>query len=808
VLDDYADLLTAAAEEALAGRARVLLVGGPCGGGAVLGEFATAVAGRFGEMVRFRCTPESAHRGLSAVRALFEFSADTSAETMRARLLHSLSERSLAVLVEDAHWCDEPSLLLFDALLRDAADRPFLAMFGRGSVGRSPADRALAGIAAQRRCRTLTVRGDAPSTVASSGQEVQSSHLRAVATAMAVLGAGDAGLVSLLSGVPRAKARAAIAELTPLNDGPALLAGLSRDQVVALRAKAARLLHDAARPATEIAGHLVALPRLGEPWMVDTVLEAAAAAERAGALATAVRYLARVTVARPGHLGARLALARALTALDPEMAMAELDEVVGLPAGPRARRTVVALFARAASVARPGDLGPVKAILARAGEKAEPAALAALSTNREAAAETLRARVGEGPEDPQGGLDHALRALSLAMRGRHPQIAASWARSLLRPDSPAGSLSLLSAATVLNLAADAPNSLRALDSAVADSITQGAPATIAQALATRSLALREYGDPCGADSDARAAALIAAPSSGDSGPALWRVALAAALYYAESPEAAERLLRRVPESEPERLLRLIWLARAKTVGGEVDDALRYLAECAKRHEASNFANPVLAPWWFESALILGGLGRSGAAADHVERGRDLVRGWPTPQARGLLLLAEATVAPDPVEPLREAGRVLATSFSRLEHARAEFLLGRAFLRREDRTAARRHLRQAALLATTSGWRALAATAREALGIAGGRMRRTVPQCANLLTEREREVAEMVAGGASNRDVAAALFVSSRTVELHLTNIYRKLAVTSRDRLLDALGKQRARTASDATTLGSWHGLAG
>jgi len=56
----------------------------------------------------------------------------------------------------------------------------------------------------------------------------------------------------------------------------------------------------------------------------------------------------------------------------------------------------------------------------------------------------------------------------------------------------------------------------------------------------------------------------------------------------------------------------------------------------------------------------------------------------------------------------------------------------------------------------------------------------------VLTQREREVAGLVAGGASTRDVAGALFVSPRTVELHLTNVYRKLAVDSRAELAAAL----------------------
>ncbi len=58
--------------------------------------------------------------------------------------------------------------------------------------------------------------------------------------------------------------------------------------------------------------------------------------------------------------------------------------------------------------------------------------------------------------------------------------------------------------------------------------------------------------------------------------------------------------------------------------------------------------------------------------------------------------------------------------------------------------------------------------------------------ADRLTLREREVAGLAAGGASNRDIAARLHLSARTVENHLQSVYAKLGVTSRDQMADAL----------------------
>jgi DNA-binding NarL/FixJ family response regulator len=55
-----------------------------------------------------------------------------------------------------------------------------------------------------------------------------------------------------------------------------------------------------------------------------------------------------------------------------------------------------------------------------------------------------------------------------------------------------------------------------------------------------------------------------------------------------------------------------------------------------------------------------------------------------------------------------------------------------------------------------------------------------------LTRREREVAGLAASGVSNKEIAARLYLSARTVENHLQRIYAKLGVTSRNQLAEAL----------------------
>jgi LuxR family transcriptional regulator, maltose regulon positive regulatory protein len=66
--------------------------------------------------------------------------------------------------------------------------------------------------------------------------------------------------------------------------------------------------------------------------------------------------------------------------------------------------------------------------------------------------------------------------------------------------------------------------------------------------------------------------------------------------------------------------------------------------------------------------------------------------------------------------------------------------------------------------------------------------RPAPVWAAELTEREWEVATAVASGASNSEIASELFMSYKTVEAHLTRVYRKLGVRNRTQLVIAIGR--------------------
>jgi DNA-binding CsgD family transcriptional regulator len=83
---------------------------------------------------------------------------------------------------------------------------------------------------------------------------------------------------------------------------------------------------------------------------------------------------------------------------------------------------------------------------------------------------------------------------------------------------------------------------------------------------------------------------------------------------------------------------------------------------------------------------------------------------------------------------------------------------------------------------------LAARAETELLATGARPRRIALSGVDSLTPSERRVAQMAAEGHTNREVAQALFVSPKTVEVHLSSVYRKLEIRSRSQLPAALAE--------------------
>lgn len=82
--------------------------------------------------------------------------------------------------------------------------------------------------------------------------------------------------------------------------------------------------------------------------------------------------------------------------------------------------------------------------------------------------------------------------------------------------------------------------------------------------------------------------------------------------------------------------------------------------------------------------------------------------------------------------------------------------------------------------------ALVAQANDELAATGARPRKVVQTGLETLTASERRVAQLAAGDMSNKDIAQALFVTVKTVELHLSSVYRKLEISSRRQLASTL----------------------
>ena len=113
----------------------------------------------------------------------------------------------------------------------------------------------------------------------------------------------------------------------------------------------------------------------------------------------------------------------------------------------------------------------------------------------------------------------------------------------------------------------------------------------------------------------------------------------------------------------------------------------------------------------------------------------------------------------------------------VEEARTRLLLGQMLRRAGHRTHARRELETACAMFLKLGTPIQERQARTELDSIGGRRRLEYE-----LTPVEQRIADLVAAGQTNREVAAATFTSVRTVESHLGRIYRKLGIRSRTEL--------------------------
>ena len=118
-----------------------------------------------------------------------------------------------------------------------------------------------------------------------------------------------------------------------------------------------------------------------------------------------------------------------------------------------------------------------------------------------------------------------------------------------------------------------------------------------------------------------------------------------------------------------------------------------------------------------------------------------------------------------------------------ERARTELCFGEQLRRRGHRRDSRVRLGAALEVFEALGAAPWAERARTELRASGVTLRRRQPAAREQLTPQELQIARLVAEGKTNRDVAATLFVTPKTVEFHLTRVYRKLEIHSRSELV-------------------------
>jgi DNA-binding CsgD family transcriptional regulator len=216
--------------------------------------------------------------------------------------------------------------------------------------------------------------------------------------------------------------------------------------------------------------------------------------------------------------------------------------------------------------------------------------------------------------------------------------------------------------------------------------------------------------------------------------------------------------------------------------GDAPAAAESFAAAEQTANARGWREPNMRWWRADYVEALLELGRMDDAvslldvweADAARVGREWVLAQVT-RCRGLLAAAKADVeqAQSVLEEAVGKHEAVGDPFGR---ARALLALGLVRRRARQKRAARDAIEAALAEFAELGAVSWAARARAELGRVGGRTR------IEGLTPAERRVADLVAGGQTNREVAATLFLGERTVASHLTHIYAKLGVRSRTEL--------------------------
>ena len=222
--------------------------------------------------------------------------------------------------------------------------------------------------------------------------------------------------------------------------------------------------------------------------------------------------------------------------------------------------------------------------------------------------------------------------------------------------------------------------------------------------------------------------------------------------------------------------------------GQPARALAHFTAAGATADALGLVSPGFLPWRSraaQAAMLAGDREQAaGLAADELA----LARRAGNPRAVGIALRVSGLTAEgdEAIALLSDSVAALEAASGQLELARSLTELGAAQRRRGQRSAARLALRRALDIATSCGGQVLAEHTRTELLATGSRPRRARLSGIESLTPAERRVAELAGHGRTNTEIAHVLFVTTKTVEWHLANAFRKLGLTSRRDLAAAL----------------------
>ena len=769
-------------------------------------------------------------RRLEGLRVLVAAAARASAQRPDSRLLAEIADDPVAVSIRPSELSATAVAELVRERLGAAAEQHFCAACHQATGGNPLLLRELLKTLQAEGVRPDRAHADAVGAVGPRAVSrtvlLRLARLPAgavpVARAVAVLGDG-AGLpaVATLAELdePRvADAARALAGAEILRAEPplgfvhplvreAVYRELSATERELLHEHAARALVDLGAGPELMAAQLLSVPCRAELWVVTLLREAALAARRRGASESAVAYLRRALEEPPPadqRQQVLLELGLVEGMVNARAAAEHIGQVDDHLLGPQARAQAAAILGRmllftdppqeAATVVQRAlaDL-PAELRGARRSLEALELSTAAFGAEVPDAAERLaRVRAAGLGKGLGAAMLSGVAAWDWALRGGTAKECADLALAVLADGRliavDAGFMTLVCAGVLV--LADRDEALTVCDAAMGGARHMGSMIGVSGVSVWRGWAWLHRGELTEAEDALRQGVEGIGLMEEQNGAGMAYAAgfLTRVLIERGDVDGARAVLTSCPQpirgSDGDALVRRSTIELLLAEG----DRARALAEAdLLRDRLGNVENVAWAPWRSLKAQALDGLERRDEALALLEEELAEARRWGAPGslARTMRLLGTMRRR-DGLDLLHEAVEIAAGSPARLEHAKALTALGSALRLARRPSEARAPQRDAFEIATHCGAQRLAAHARTELYAAGGRPRREALTGAESLTPSERRVADLAAEGQGNRDIAQALYVTPKTVEVHLTSIYRKLGIRNRAGLSEAL----------------------